>query len=419
MTAGRMSATRTSIIGAILVALGPISMALYTPAMPELVRAFGTTESMIKLTLSLYFGGFAVAQLISGTLSDVLGRRRVTIIFMGIYLIGSLLAAFAPTVEFLIIGRLIQGAGASAGMTVSRAIVRDQFTGDQAAGIMNLMGMMLAVGPALAPSIGSVALGAFGWQSIFFLMVGFAAVACIAAYSFMEETAVPDAEKGRIGPIFSAYAEILTDLRFVSATLVIGGAVGALYTQAAILPFILIDKVGLTPFEYGVGMLAQSGSYFAGSIVVRRLLKSRSAQQLIVPGLVLIAIASVAIALSILYLPLSYLSIMLPAGIYAFGIAFVTPYMMTAAIAPFPHIAGTASALMGFVQMGSGLVGGVICAIIGIPVLAMGTVIPGLGIVAIVSYIVYLAAIRAKPLAAAESVDAIEELQAATDRRAA
>jgi DHA1 family bicyclomycin/chloramphenicol resistance-like MFS transporter len=419
MTAGRMSATRTSIIGAILVALGPISMALYTPAMPELVRAFGTTESMIKLTLSLYFGGFAVAQLVSGTLSDVLGRRRVTIIFMGIYLIGSLLAAFAPTVEFLIIGRLIQGAGASAGMTVSRAIVRDQFTGDQAAGIMNLMGMMLAVGPALAPSIGSVALGAFGWQSIFFLMVGFAAVACIAAYSFMEETAVPDVEKGRIGPIFSAYAEILTDLRFVSATLVIGGAVGALYTQAAILPFILIDKVGLTPFEYGVGMLAQSGSYFAGSIVVRRLLKSRSAQQLIVPGLVLIAIASVAIALSILYLPLSYLSIMLPAGIYAFGIAFVTPYMMTAAIAPFPHIAGTASALMGFVQMGSGLVGGVICAIIGIPVLAMGTVIPGLGIVAIVSYIVYLAAIRAKPLAAAESVDAIDKLQAATDRRAA
>lgn len=402
MNAGRMSAARTSVIGAILVALGPVSMALYTPAMPELVSAFGTSESMIKLTLSLYFGGFAVAQLISGTLSDVLGRRRVTIIFMAIYLVGSLMSAFAPSVEFLIVGRLIQGAGASAGMTVSRAIVRDQFTGNQAAGIMNLMGMMLAVGPALAPSIGSVALGMFGWQSIFFLMVGFAAIACIAAYGFMEETTIPDRERGRIGPILAAYGEILTDIRFLSATLVIGGAVGALYTQAAILPFILIDKVGLTPFQFGVGMLMQSGSYFAGSIAVRWLMRRFSAQQLIVPGLVLIGIASVAIAWSIHFISPGYLSVMGPAGIYAFGIAFITPYMMTAAIAPFPHVAGTASALMGFVQMGSGLVGGLICAAIGVPLLSMGTVIPGFGVVAILSYLVYLAAVRVNPLPDAE-----------------
>src|SRR5690349_10464454 len=117
MTAGRMSETRTSVIGAFLVALGPISMALYTPAMPELVHAFHTQESMIKLTLSLYFGGFACAQVVSGTLSDAFGRRPVTIGFMVIYLIGSLLSAFAPSVEVLIAGRLIQGVGASAGMT--------------------------------------------------------------------------------------------------------------------------------------------------------------------------------------------------------------------------------------------------------------------------------------------------------------
>lgn len=397
MTAGRMSETRTSVIGAFLVALGPISMALYTPAMPELVHAFHTNESMIKLTLSLYFGGFACAQLVSGTLSDAFGRRPVTIGFMVIYLIGSLLSAFAPTVEVLIAGRLIQGIGASAGMTVARAIVRDQFTGNQSASIMNLMGMMLAVGPGLSPTIGSIALGAFGWQSIFIIMVVFSVAACLIVTFAMEETTVPDRAKARPGPILAGYAEILTDLRFVSGSLVIGGAVGILYTLASVLPFVLIDRVGLTPLQYGIGMLMQSGSYFVGSIVVRRLLRHTEAINLMGPGLGLIGIGSAALVLSVHFLPLSFLSVMLPVGVCAFGIAFVTPYMMTAGVAPFPHIAGSAAAMMGFAQMGSGLVGGMICAAIGAPVFALQIVIPAFGAVAIVSYMVYMAAIRANP----------------------
>lgn len=399
MTAGRMSETRTSIIGAFLVALGPISMALYTPAMPELVRAFDTNDAMINLTLSLYFGGFAVAQLASGTLSDAFGRRPVTIGFMAIYLIGSLLSAFAPTVEVLIVGRLVQGVGASAGMTVARAIVRDQFTGNKSAAIMNLMGMMLAVGPALAPTIGSIALGALGWQSIFFIMVAFSVAACLIVAFAMEETTVPDMSKALPGPILVGYSEILTDLRFVSGSLVIGGAVGILYTLASVLPFVLIDRVGLTPLQYGMGMLVQSGSYFVGSIVVRALLGRTAALNLMGPGLGLIAIGSAALVASIHFLPLSFLSVMLPVGLCAFGIAFVTPYMMTAAVAPFPHIAGSAAAMMGFAQMASGLVGGMICAAIGAPVFALQIVIPAFGVIAIVSYVIYMAALDANPLA--------------------
>jgi DHA1 family bicyclomycin/chloramphenicol resistance-like MFS transporter len=397
MTAGRMSEARTSIIGAFLVALGPISMALYTPAMPELVHAFHTSESMIKLTLSLYFGGFACAQLVSGTLSDAFGRRPVTIGFMAIYLIGSLLSAFAPTVEVLIAGRLIQGIGASAGMTVARAIVRDQFTGNKSASIMNLMGMMLAIGPGLSPTIGSIALGAFGWQSIFIIMVALSIAACLMVAFAMEETTVPDRTKARPGPILASYAEILSDPRFVSGSLVVAGAVGILYTLASVLPFVLIDRVGLTPLEYGIGMLLQTGSYFVGSIVVRSLLKRVNASSLMSPGLALIAIGGGGLVACIHFLPLSFLSVMLPVSLCAFGIAFVTPYMMTAPIAPFPHIAGSAAAMMGFMQMASGLVGGLICAAIGAPVFALQIVIPAFGVIAIVSYVAYMAAIRANP----------------------
>ena len=391
MTAPRMSERRTSIISAFLVALGPVSMALYTPAMPELVHAFSSTESAIKLTLSLYFAGFALAQLVSGTMSDVLGRRKTTLIFMGIYLAGSLMAAFAPNVEVLLAGRLVQGIGASVGMTVSRAIIRDQFTGTEAARIMNMVGMMLAVGPAVSPTLGGFALGLFGWQSIFFLMVGFALAACGAVYFFMAETTVRDPAKGHIGPIFRGYRELATSSRFVSATLVMAGAVGALYGQATMLPFVLIGRVGLTPTEFGVGMLMQSGFFYAGTVVVRLVMRKTPPARIVFPGLAFIGIASILIALTAHLMEPTFLSVMGPVGIYAFGIAFVMPYMMTAAMEPFPHIAGSASAAMGFIQMGAGFVAGLAAAAIGLPLFAFGTIIPAMGLIAMLSYVWYRA----------------------------
>ncbi len=391
MTRARMSERRTSIISAFLVALGPVSMALYTPAMPELVHAFGSTESAIKLTLSLYFAGFALAQLVSGTMSDVLGRRKTTLIFMAVYLAGSLMAAFAPTVGVLLAGRLVQGIGASVGMTVSRAIVRDQFIGTEAARIMNMVGMMLAIGPAVSPTLGGFALGLFGWQSIFFLMVGFALAACGAVYFCMAETTTPDRAKGHIGPILRGYGELATSSSFVSATLVMAGAVGALYGQATMLPFVLIDRVGLTPTQFGVGMLMQSGFFFAGTVVVRLLMRKITPARIVFPGLCFIGIGSILIALASHMMEPTFLSVMGPVGIYAFGIAFVMPYMMTAAMEPFPHIAGSASAAMGFIQMGSGFIAGLIAAAIGLPLFAFGTIIPAMGLMAILSYAWYRA----------------------------
>ncbi|AHK42756.1 MULTISPECIES: multidrug effflux MFS transporter [Ensifer] len=409
----RMSERRTSIIGAFLVALGPVSMALYTPAMPELVRAFSSSEAAIKMTLSLYFAGFAFAQLVSGTLSDVIGRRRTTLIFMTIYLAGSLMAAFAPSVAVLLAGRLVQGIGASVGMTVARAIVRDQFTGLQAARIMNMIGMMLAIGPAVSPTLGGLALGLFGWQSIFFLMVGFALMACVCVQFFMAETATPDPAKGHLRPILAAYRELLTDTRFVSSTLVIAGAVGALYAQATMLPFVLIGTVGLTPTEFGVGMLMQSGFFFSGTVTVRLLMRRFTPQALVPVGLCFIALGSVALAYTMHALEPSFLAVMAPVGVYAFGIAFVMPYMMTAAMAPFPHIAGTASAMMGFIQMGAGLLGGALAAVVGVPVLALGTIIPSFGLLCVFSYLWYRRTVRLTPLAA--PVDGTQPLPEAAE----
>ncbi|MBD9374770.1 multidrug effflux MFS transporter [Rhizobium sp. ARZ01] len=390
----RMTERRTTLIGALLTSLGPISMSLYTPAMPTLVHAFGTTESTIKLTLSFYFGGFALAQLLAGPLADAFGRRVATLLFLSIYLAGSLAAAFAPSVEWLLAGRLIQGVGASVGVTVSRAIVRDQFIGGEAARIMNLIGIMLAIGPAMAPTIGGFALAAFGWTSIFFLMVGFGLASCLLVYFCLCETIVPDPRRALPRPLVSAYFELARDARFVAAAFVMAGAVGALYAQATMLPFIMIEKIGLTPTQFGLSMIMQSGSYFFGSIALRYFSRRFGGSYSVWSGLVLIGTGSLMMAASVHVLPPSFWSIMLPVAIYTFGIAFVSPQMTTAGMYPFPHIAGSASALIGFIQMGSGFLGGLVAAMIGIPLLSFGTVIPTMGLISVLSYLWFLFASR-------------------------
>lgn len=386
-----MSERRTSMLAALLTAIGPFSMSIYTPAMPELAVAFSTPEAAIKMTLSVYFGGFAVAQLVAGPVSDAFGRRKATIIFMLLYMIGSLLAAFAYSVEMLIIGRLVQGIGAAVGQTVSRAIIRDQFAGQQASRIMNMTAIILAIAPALAPTLGGFMLASMGWRAIFFTMLIAAIISLTTVLTFMSETTVPDRRKARPLNLLKAYGSIIINPLFFTGTVVVAAAVGALYTLATILPFILIDQVGLSPTQFGVGMLMQSGMFFSGSLLFRPALKVYSAQALVVVGLGFIALGSIAAIVCGLELEASYLSVMIPVGLYAFGIAFVIPHLMIASLQPFPHIAGSASSMMGFLQMGTGLLGGFISTFFTDPHTSLYVLLPAMGAICIVAYAMHSA----------------------------
>ncbi|NUH64034.1 multidrug effflux MFS transporter [Sulfitobacter sp. S0837] len=384
----RMSVRRVSLLGALFIATGPIAMALYTPAMAEIVSAYGTTSSLVKMTLTLYFGGFATAQLIAGPLSDALGRRPVIIGFMMIFVAASLLALAAPTIETLIVARFVQGIGASAGVAISRALVRDLFEGDESSRIMNLMGIILAVAPALAPTLGGVLVTHAGWQSVFVAMMSFGIAVIAATVWGLRETVVPDRSRLNLRQLAQSYVTLMTNRHFMATSLTIAGAIGAIYALATILPFILMQVLGFTPTEFGLGMLMQSGSFFAGSLVVRQLMKHHSAYRLVVPGLGVILFGS-ALILTLLVGPPSFLRVMVPVAFYTFGIAFVMPAMSTAALAPFPKIAGAASSLMGFLQMGAGLLIGSLAALFDDPVVALAVLIPTMGTVASLSYVVY------------------------------
>lgn len=384
-----MSERRVSLLGAALVAIGPISMSLFTPAMPEIVHAFGTTEAAVKMTLSLYFAGFAFAQLICGPLSDGFGRKPVTFAFIGIYLVASVFALFAPTIEALIAARFVQGFGAAVGVAISRAVVRDLFTHERSARIMNLIGMILAIGPAFAPTIGGFTMEVAGWHAIFLLMVVVGVALIVTVHFAMVETVKRDLARIRPRALLKSYGTLLATPYFVLCSIILGGSVGAIYTQATVLPFILMERVGLTATQFGFAMLMQSGSYFFGSVAVRQLIGRLGATRLVPIGLVFVAIGSLLTVVLLHVQAPSFLNVMGPIGVYAFGIAFMTPALTTAALAPFPQNAGAASSMSGFFQMGGGLLGGTICAMMGQPVMALATVVPAMGAIAIVAWLLW------------------------------
>lgn len=382
-----MSERRVGIIGALLVAIGPLSMALYTPAMPQIVEVFGTNDAAVKLTLSLYFAGFAFAQLFCGPLSDGFGRKPIVNAFMALYVAASLFALLAPTIEFLMAARFLQGVGAAVGIAISRAIVRDLFTNERSARIMNLIGLILGVGPAFAPTLGGITMELFNWQAIFVLMLILGIGITVTVHLTLVETVARDLSRIRPAALLASYRELLKSGYFLSSSLALGGAVGTMYTLATILPFILMTRVGMSPTVFGFSMLMQSGMFFLGSLVVRQLMPRYGAYRIVPLGLAFIALGSVAIAITLRTMEPSFISVLGPVASYAFGIAFVMPAMSTASLAPFPHMAGAAASLSGFFQMGGGLVGGAAAVLFADPIVAMATIVPVMGIVCIGSWV--------------------------------
>lgn len=374
-----LSPRTAAIFGALLVALGPVSMALYTPAMPALVSVFGTGLSAVKVTLTAYFAGFALAQLVCGPLSDAFGRRPVTLAFLALYSLASLAAALAPTVEMLAAARLVQGIGAAVGAAIARAVVRDGFTGQPAARIMNTIGIWLGIGPAISPLAGGIILALAGWRAIFLAMIAYGVVLiAVVGLRLPETNRNRDPGAAQPGRLLSSYRSLVADRRFLLPAVMLGLTLGGLYANATMLPFVLIDRVGLSPAAFGLAMIAQSGSFIAGGLVTRRLLATGEAGRLVLPGLALCALGGALLPVCVALAGPSTASVMGPVAVFAFALALFMPALTTGALAPFPERAGTASALMGFFQMGGGFAGSAVAATIGDPVLAIAIVVPAM-----------------------------------------
>lgn len=335
-----------------LVMAGALSTDIYLPSMPDLARQFNSPASHVQLTLSMFFAGFAVAQLIVGPLSDRFGRRPVLLWGVTLYAAASAACLFATNIETLIAGRFFQALGACAGPVVARAIVRDVYPRDQAARIFATMASIFALAPALAPIVGGNLHAWFGWKANFIVMLLFGIGQFVAVRLFLAETnARPDRRAVKLGWMAFNYATLLRERAFLGNTVMVALLFAAMFSYVSLSPFLLIDFLGVKPEHFGYCMAGVILGFLAGSQTVARLTARFGSERLVGAGAVLGFVGAslmLALALSGIH---SVFALIVPAGLVFMASAMVMPSATALAIAPYARIAGSASALLGFLQM--------------------------------------------------------------------
>jgi MFS transporter, DHA1 family, multidrug resistance protein len=385
--AAELTPFKMTIVGALLIAVGPLSMSLYTPAMPRLIDALHTTEGAIRATITVYLFGFAAAQLICGPLSDRFGRRPVMLVCLSLYVLGSVLSASAGSVTALIGGRLVQGVGACGGVALSRVMVVDRFAGNGAARIISLMSLILSIAPAAAPILGGSLLTVTSWRVLFVLLAGYGALLLGLVWSLPETNGRRDPTATKLRSLAVNYATLVMSRDFMGQVVLTSLAVGGFYASQTLAPFVLMGKLGLSSPLFGLVTASLMVSYLIGSLATNRLLHFFTTSRLVFAGALMVLVAAISLALSLRVLGLGVVQIIVPMCLWMVGFAFIMPGVTTTALGLFPRNAGSASALMGAMQMGMGFVGASVCSLFSSAEQAYATVPPAMGVLAVAVYL--------------------------------
>jgi len=386
-TAATLTPFKMTIVGALLIAVGPLSMSLYTPAMTMLIGALHTSEHAIRATITVYLFGFAAAQLICGPLSDRFGRRPILLGGLTLYVIGSLMSAAAPSVAMLIGGRFVQGIGACGGVALSRVMVVDRFAGSGAARIISLMSLILSIAPAAAPIIGGSLITVTSWRVLFLILAGYGALLLGLVWWFPETNQQPNPRATKLRSLAVNYAALLTSREFMGQVVLTSLAVGGFYASQAQAPFVLMGKLGLSSPLFGLVTASLMLSYLVGSLATNGLLRFFAIGRIVLAGALMVLTAAIVLAADLRLLGLAIAPIIIPMCLWMVGFAFIMPGVTTTALALFPRNAGSASALMGAMQMGMGFVGTSLCSLFADAGQAFATVPPAMGVAAVAAYL--------------------------------
>jgi DHA1 family bicyclomycin/chloramphenicol resistance-like MFS transporter len=342
-----------------LVSFGPVSIDIFLPSLPDMTRVFATDVSHVQLALSVFIGGFALAQLVYGPLSDRFGRRPVLLAGVTVYVAASLVCLTARSIEALILGRILQSFGACSGPVLSRAIVRDVYPRDQAARTLATMASVMALAPAVAPIVGGSLHAAFGWQANFVVMVGFGVALLIAGWALLDETnRRRDRHALRPSRMVGNYGILLSDGIFLGHTLTLSFVFAAMFCFVSGVSFVLIDVLGVPPRHFGFCFAAVIGGYLTGNVAAARFTHRIGMERMIVAGVAIGLAGGILMAALGLAHVQTVAAVITPMAAIFLGAGLVLPNSTAAAIAPHGQIAGSASALLGFIQMATASVAG-------------------------------------------------------------
>ena len=361
-----------------LVSVAPLSTDMYLPALPAIGQYFHADTAQVQLTLSVYLIGFAGGQLILGPLSDRFGRRPVLIAGLIIFCISSIACLLATSIFALITARLFQAIGACAGAAVSRAMVRDIHGTKDAARLLAHMGTAMATAPLVGPLIGGQLTASYGWQSNFILLAGIGVIlVLLSVFALPESHTKPDLLALSARRMGLNYKMLAKHPEFRDFVLSNAFGFGGLFAFISGSSFVLIDTLGMGPETFGFAFGVVVLGYMAGTQVSVRLLKRMELESVVGLGGRIGLIAGIAGLLTVLIAAPSIFTVIVPMFCYNISVGFIMPNTMAGAIGPFPNMAGAASALMGFIQMTSAALSGVL-----VGYLYNGTAVPMMAVIA-------------------------------------
>jgi len=355
---------RMAILLGLITAVGPFAIDMYLPALPSMGKSLGASAGAVQMSLMVFFIVIGICQLFYGPLSDIVGRKPPIYGGLTIFIIGSIGCAFAPGIEALIGFRVIQAFGACAGMVIPRAIVRDLHTGHDATRLMSLLMLTVSVSPILAPLTGSFVIGAFGWRGVFGVLAIAAALAFLLAATQLKETRPPEERRqSSWRGAFSAYGTLLRDGEFTGLVLVGALGVSSFFVYLGSASFVLINHYGLTPRLFSLCFALNAASFFGFSQLTGTLTQRFGLPKVVRVAASGFALSMVALAAIFAGGADNLFALMVPLFI---GYGFLGLVIPTTAVLALEHhgaIAGTASALMGSIQM---IVGSAIMALAGL-----------------------------------------------------
>ena len=335
-----------------LTALGPLSMDMYLPSLPDIARTLDAPILDVQLTISSYLFGFAVGQIFYGPVSDRIGRKPILLTALVLYGFASIGCALAQSVDGLIAMRFLQALGGAGVIVLARAVVRDIYSGARASRELSLMGAITAFAPIIAPTIGGLLQTAFGWRAVFILLVIFACIAGAVAALLLPETLKHRSDQPfSLVKMIALYPSVLMHRGFLANLGILTTTFVGLFAWVSGAPIVMQGaSYGLSPLVFGVTFAMGAAGYMLGTFIASRIVMRLGIDRTMGIGCVILAAGGL-IMTAVVTLHLAnvvwFVGSMM---IYLAGLGLALPAAMAGALTPFHDRAGTASSLMGFTQ---------------------------------------------------------------------
>lgn len=370
-------------------ALGPFTVDMYLSSLPQMMSDFNTTASLIQASLTASLLGLGLGQLVAGPLSDVHGRRKPLLISMLLYFLISIACAFSPNIGVFIALRFIQGFVAASGLVISRAIVRDQYSGVEMVKFMALLTMISNVAPLISPTAGSAVTTFTSWIGVF-IFLGFLGVflTSMTVLGIKESLPVVKRVPSNLREVLRNYGSLLRDKRFMGYALVNGILFSGVFAYVAGTPFIYQNMYGISPQLFSVLFALNGLGIILGSQLVKRLAGQMDEHRIFRIGLLLAFITTTAVLIVVLsHGP--FVALFIAIFLFAASIGIIGPVSFTLAMESQGHIAGSAAAVLGTLQFALGAITSPLVGLAGEnSAIPFGITIFMTSILAVISYII-------------------------------